>query len=148
MSMVKSLLSEVSGRKLFTVDLDATVLDALKMMSKTDTGAVLVTDGGKVVGIFTERDYARNVEIKGLSAGEAKVSDLMTKNMVVVSPEESIQRALNLMQKFHIRHLPIIENDAVVGVVSLRRLAEALLADHKETIVELENYIMGTGFQS
>lgn len=148
MSTVKSLLGEVSERKLFSVGMEASVLEALQMMSKTDTGAVLVTDGGKVVGIFTERDYARNVEIKGLKASEVKVSTLMTKNMVVVSPDESIQRALNLMQKFHIRHLPIVENDAVVGVVSLRRLAEALLADHKETIVELENYIMGTGFQS
>jgi len=148
MGMIRSLLDENSEKKLFTVAVNAMVLDALKSMAESDTGSVLVSDQGKIVGIFTERDYARNVEIKGLKASETKVSDLMTKNMVVIDPTESIQTALNLMQKFHIRHLPIIENGVVLGVVSLRRLTEALLTEHKETIAGLENYIMGTGFQS
>ncbi|HWS24354.1 MAG TPA: CBS domain-containing protein [Anaerolineales bacterium] len=146
--MIRSLIDENSEKKLFTVGSNATVLDALKSMAESETGSVLVSDQGKIVGIFTERDYARNVEIKGLKAAETKVSDLMTKNMVVIGPTESIQTALNLMQKFHIRHLPIIEDGVVLGVVSLRRLTEALLAEHKETIVSLENYIMGTGYQS
>jgi len=148
MGMIRSLIDENSEKKLFTVGINATVLDALKSMAESEAGSVLVSDRGKIVGIFTERDYARNVEIKGLKASETKVSDLMTKNMVVIDPTESIQTALNLMQKFHIRHLPIIENGVVLGVVSLRRLTEALLAEHKETIVSLENYIMGTGYQS
>jgi len=148
MGMIRSLIDENSEKKLFTVGSNATVLDALKSMAESETGSVLVSDQGKIVGIFTERDYARNVEIKGLKAAETKVSDLMTKNMVVIGPTESIQTALNLMQKFHIRHLPIIEDGVVLGVVSLRRLTEALLAEHKETIVSLENYIMGTGYQS
>lgn len=148
MGMIRSLLDEDFGKKLNTVDATATVLDALKTMAESDTGSVLVNENGKIVGIFTERDYARNVEIKGLKAAETKVSDLMTKNMVIIGPNESIQRALNLMQKFHIRHLPIIEDGTVLGVVSLRRLTEALLVEHKETIVGLENYIMGTGYES
>jgi predicted transcriptional regulator len=70
----------------------------------------------------------------------------MTKEMVMVKPETSVQQCINLMARYHIRHLPVIENEKVVGVVSLRKLADTLLADHKETIAELENYILGTGF--
>jgi CBS domain-containing protein len=146
MAIVRKVLLENPESKLFTVDVSGTVLDALQVMKSADTGAVLVSDGHKIVGIFTERDYTRNVEVNGREAKNTPVKDLMTKEMVMVKPETSVQQCINLMARYHIRHLPVIENEKVVGVVSLRKLADTLLADHKETIAELENYILGTGF--
>jgi CBS domain-containing protein len=146
MAIVRKVLLENPESKLFTVDVSGTVLDALQVMKSADTGAVLVSDGHKIVGIFTERDYTRNVEVNGREAKNTPVKDLMTKEMVMVKPETSVQQCINLMARYHIRHLPVIENEKVIGVVSLRKLADTLLADHKETIAELENYIMGTGF--
>lgn len=146
MAIVRTILADYPDAKLYTVDLNGTVLDALQEMKKADTGAVLVSDGKKIVGIFTERDYSRNVEVNGREAKNTPIKELMTKEMVMVKPDTSVQQCINLMTRYHMRHLPVIENDKVIGMVSLRRLADALMADQKETIIELENYIMGTGF--
>ena len=98
------------------------------------------------MGIFTERDYAREGEVKGRSAKDTIISDVMTSQMVLIKPETTLEECAELMGKYHVRHLPVLEKDRVAGVVSIRRLAEALIEQKQGTISELENYILGTGY--
>ena len=146
MATVRKLIDEKADMKIYTVPSTATVFDALQVMFEGNTGAVLVTEEEKIVGIFTERDYAREGEVKGRCARETMVSDVMTKQMVLIKPETTLEECADLMGKYHVRHLPVLEKDRVVGIVSIRRLAEALLAEEKGAIVRLENYILGTGY--
>jgi CBS domain-containing protein len=146
MTTVRKLLDEKAEVRIFTVPSTATVFDALQVMCEGNTGAVLVTEDDKIVGIFTERDYAREGEVKGRLARNTKVSDVMTSQMVLIKPETSLEESAELMRKYHVRHLPIIENDRVVGIVSIRRLAEALIEQEQGTIGKLESYILGSGY--
>src|ERR1041384_3793958 len=144
MAIVRKILEEKAEIKIYTVSSNATVFYALQVMCEGNTGAVLITDGEKIVGIFTERDYAREGEVKGRSARDTIVSDVMTSQMVLIKPETTLEECVELMAKYHVRHLPVLEKDRVVGVVSIRRLAEALLEQQQGTITELESYILGT----
>lgn len=146
MTTVRKLIDEKAEAKIYTVPSDSTVFHALQVMCEGNTGAVLVTEEEKVVGIFTERDYAREGEVKGRTAKETSVADVMTKQMVLIKPETTLEECAELMGKYHVRHLPVLEKDRVVGIVSIRRLAEGLLADQKGAIVKLESYILGTGY--
>lgn len=146
MITVRKILEEKTDRKIFTVPSDATVLDALYVMAEANTGAVLVTEEEKIVGIFTERDYARGGEIKGKFAKDTIVGDVMTRRMVLASPETTLEECAELMAKYHVRHLPVVDKERVVGIVSIRRLAEGLLQQKQGDIVELEKYILGTGY--
>lgn len=146
MTTVRKLIDEKTETKIYTVASTATVFDALQVMCEGNTGAVLVTENEKIVGIFTERDYAREGEVKGRSARDTSVSDVMTSQMVLIKPETTLEECAELMGKYHVRHLPVLENDRVVGIVSIRRLAEGLLAEQKGAIVKLESYILGTGY--
>jgi CBS domain-containing protein len=146
MTTVRKLIDEKAETKIYTVQSSATVFDALQVMCEGNTGAVLVTEEEKIVGIFTERDYAREGEVKGRTATETAVADVMTSQMVLIKPETTLEECAELMGKYHVRHLPVLEKERVVGVVSIRRLAEGLLQQQKGTIVELENYILGTGY--
>ena len=146
MTTVRKILEEKAEARIFTVPSSATVFDALQIMCEGNTGAVLVTEGEKIVGIFTERDYAREGEVKGRLARNTKVSDVMTSQMVLIKPETTLEECAELMRKYHVRHLPIIENERVVGIVSIRRLAEALLEEDRGTIGKLESYILGSGY--
>lgn len=146
MTIVQNLLDEKSESKVITIHVSATVLDALQILEEANTGSILVTENEKIVGIFTERDYARLGEIKGRYAKDTLVRELMTEQMVMVRPETSLEECAELMRKFHVRHLPVLENNRVVGVVSIRRLAEALIQEKQGAIVKLENYILGTGY--
>lgn len=143
---VRKILDEKSETKIYTVPSSATVFYALQVMCEGNTGAVLVTEGEKIVGIFTERDYAREGEVKGRTAKDTIIADVMTSQMVLIKPETTLEECAELMGKYHVRHLPVLEKDRVVGVVSIRRLAEALLEQKQGTISELENYILGTGY--
>ena len=146
MAIVRKLLEEKPDKNIYSVASTATVLDALKAMTEADTGAILISDGNKIVGIFTERDYARQGEVKGRVASETLIRDVMTSEMIMIKPETSVRQCAELMGRYHVRHLPVLENDHVVGLISLRRLAEAMVEEQKGTITELENYIMGTGY--
>ncbi len=146
MTTVRKLVYEKVETKIHTIPADATVLDALQVMAEANTGAVLVTENEKITGIFTERDYARQVEVKGKTAKDTIVGDVMTKQIIMIKPETNLQDCAELMRKYHVRHLPVIEKNRVVGIVSIRGLAEALLQQQQGTIVELENYILGTGY--
>jgi CBS domain-containing protein len=146
MTTVKKLIDEKAEAKIYTIPANATVFDALQVMCEGNTGAVLVTENEKIVGIFTERDYAREGEVKGRTARETLVADVMTSQMVLIKPETTLEECAELMGRYHVRHLPVLEKDRVVGIVSIRRLAEGLLADQKGTIVKLESYILGSGY--
>lgn len=146
MTTVRKILDEKALTEVFTVPIESTVLTALKVMDEGNVGAVLVTENENIVGIFTERDYARHGELKGRRAEETLVRDLMSTKLVMVKPETLLTECADLMYKYHVRHLPIQENGKVTGIVSIRRLAEALLAEDKGTITKLENYILGTGY--
>jgi CBS domain-containing protein len=146
MTTVRKLIDEKAEAKIYTIPSNATVFDALLVMCEGNTGAVLVTEDEKIVGIFTERDYAREGEIKGRTARETIVADVMTSQMVLIKPETTLEECAELMGKYHVRHLPVLDKDHVVGIVSIRRLAEGLLAEQKGTIVKLESYILGSGY--
>ena len=146
MTTVRKIIDEKSRAEIYTVPADETVLTALEEMSKTNVGALLITEDEKIVGIFTERDYARQGEIKGRLAKDTLVRELMSRDLVMVNPETLLSECAELMYKHHVRHLPIVEKGQVVGVVSIRRLAEALLEQEKGTITKLEHYILGTGY--
>ena len=146
MTTVRKILDDKAEGKIYTVPSTATVFEALQEMCEGNTGAVLVTEEEKIIGIFTERDYAREGEVKGRSAKATIVTDVMTKQMVLIKPETTLDECVELMGKYHVRHLPIVEKDRVVGIVSIRRRAESLLQVKQGTIVELENYILGTGY--
>jgi len=146
MTTVRKILDEKSEAKIYTVPSTATVFEALQEMCEGNTGAVLVAEDDKIVGIFTERDYAREGEVKGRFAKDTIIADVMTKQMVLIKPETTLEECVELMGTYHVRHLPIVEEGRVVGIVSIRRLAEALLEQKQGSIVELENYILGTGY--
>ena len=146
MTTVRKILDEKAEAKIFTVPSTSTVFYALQVMCEGNTGAVLVAEGEKIVGIFTERDYAREGEVKGRYAKDTMVADVMTSQMVLIKPETTLEECAELMGRYHVRHLPVLEKERVIGVVSIRRLAEALIEQKQGTISELENYILGTGY--
>ena len=146
MATVKQLMSAKSDGVNYFVASTDTVLKALAIMADANISAVMVTENDKIVGIFTERDYSRKGEIKGLSAKSTLVRDLMTEKMITVTPETSMDQCMGLMQQYRIRHLPVIQNDTVVGIVSMRDVVDTILSDRESTIKGLENYILGSGF--
>ena len=146
MTTVRKILDEKAEAKIYTIPANATVFAALQVMCEGNTGAVLVTEDEKIIGIFTERDYAREGEVKGRSARDTIVSEVMTSQMVLIKPETTLQECAELMGKYHVRHLPVLQKERVIGIVSIRRLAEGLLAEQKGDIVKLESYILGSGY--
>jgi len=146
MATVKQLMSTKTDGTNYIVDGDDNVLKALEVMAEANISAVMVTENDKIVGIFTERDYSRKCELKGLSAKTASVRDLMTEKMFTVSLDTTIDQCMGLMTQHHIRPLPVIENDKMVGMVSMRDVVDVLLSEHVSTIKGLENYILGSGF--
>ena len=146
MTTVRKILDEKAEAKIYTVPATSTVFYALQVMCEGNTGAVLVTEDEKIVGIFTERDYAREGEVKGRTAKDTVITNVMTSQMVLIKPETTLEECAELMRKYHVRHLPVLEKDRVVGIVSIRRLAEALLEEDRGTIGKLESYILGSGY--
>jgi predicted transcriptional regulator len=146
MATVKQLMSTKTDGTNYIVDCDDSVLSALEVMAKANISAVMVAEKGKIAGIFTERDYSRKCELKGLSAKNTSVRDLMTEKMLTVTPETSIDQCMGLMNQYHIRHLPVIKDDKMVGMVSMRDVVDVLISERESTIKGLENYILGSGF--
>ncbi len=148
MATVKQLMNTKTDGTNYTVDYDDTVLKALEIMAEANISAVMVTRNEKIVGIFTERDYSRKCEVKGLSAKDTPVNSLMTERMFTVSLDTSMDQCMGLMNQHHIRHLPVVENDRLVGMVSMRDVVDVLITDRESTIKGLENYILGSGFST
>ncbi|TAK65515.1 MAG: CBS domain-containing protein [Betaproteobacteria bacterium] len=120
---------------------DATVVDALRLLAEKDVGAVLVMDGVRLVGIFSERDYARKVALKGKSANDTPVSEIMTRQVVCVTPAQTNEECMALMTEKRIRHLPVIKDDRVLGVLSIGDMVKDTISEQQFIISQLEHYI-------
>ena len=119
------------------------VLDAIKTMAEKGVGALPVMDGDKLAGIFSERDYARKIVLEGRSSRDTAVNDIMTRDVILASPDQSIEECMSVMTENRIRHLPVVEDDRVIGIISLGDLVKIIIVEQKELINQLERYISG-----
>ena len=140
MNFVNQIL-KTKGDKVWSIAPSETTYKALQLMSEKKLGALLVIDKGKVIGIFTERDYARKVILKGKSSKTTPVSELMTKEVLYVDPGTSVENCMALMTKKRVRYLPVMEKKQLVGLVTVGDVVNQLVADQKFKIQELERYI-------
>ena len=140
---VASILQH-KGSNVWSVTPDASVYDAIALMAGKSIGAVLVMDGQAIVGILSERDYARKVVLQGRSSKDTRVADIMTAPVVSVEPTTTVRECMEICTAKRIRHLPVVENGTVSGVVSIGDLVRKLVATHEETILHLHEYIVGT----
>ncbi len=142
METMRQILA-AKGGEAYAVSPDASVLDAVRMMAEREVGALLVMEGERLAGIVSERDYARKVVLRGRSSSETKVEDIMTADVVVAGPDRSVEQCMAAMTEHRIRHLPVVEDGKVVGVVSIGDLVKVVIADQRATIEQLERYIAG-----
>lgn len=140
MITVASILKDKSG-EVFFVSSDTTVYDAIKLMSEKNIGAVPVVDGLQLSGIFSERDYARKIILQNRTSQETNVSEIMTFPVITVSPTDSIDHCMEIMSARKIRHLPVLKDNLLVGIISIGDVVSAVIEAQKETIHHLQNYI-------
>ena len=143
MKTVKHIL-EAKGAEVHTVGPDDSVLDALERMAEKEIGALVITEAsGQIVGLVSERDYARKVVLLGRLSKETPARDIMTTEVVCVAPEQSVDICMGLMTQKHIRHLPVVAENRLVGIVSIGDVVKAVIDDQQFAIDELQHYIMG-----
>lgn len=142
MKTVKEIL-EAKGSEIWSVHPSDTVLDSLRLMADKGIGSLLVMDGEKLMGIVTERDYARKVILEGKSSRDTSVSDVMTRKVLCVSPERTVDECMALMTDKRARHLPVVDHKRVVGVVSIGDLVKTLINEQQILIDQLQHYISG-----
>jgi CBS domain-containing protein len=143
MTTVRQIL-QAKGTQVWTISPQATVLEALQMMAEKNVGALLVTQGEQVAGIFSERDYARSVALKGRTAEDTHVGDIMTARVIYVRPNQSMEDVMAVMTDKHIRHLPVMEGESLIGVISIGDVVKEIISEQKFTIHSLESYITGS----
>jgi CBS domain-containing protein len=131
------------GTTVWTVAPDTTVFEAIQMMSNKNVGALLVTERDKLIGIISERDYTRKVALKGKSSKELKVSEILSEQVLSVSPRHSIEECMRLMTENRVRHLPVLDGEKITGVVSIGDLVNWIISAQSTTIRQLETYISG-----
>jgi len=131
------------GGEIWSIRPDISVYEALERMAEKDIGALLVLDEENLVGIFSERDYARKVILQGKSSRDTWVSEIMTSRVVFVRPEQTIEECMALMTEKHIRHLPVLDGERLVGVISIGDVVKAIISEQKFVIKQLEHYITG-----
>jgi len=135
---------KTKGDQVWTIEPDKTVFDALTLMADKKIGALVVLDGQKIIGMVSERDYARKVILKGKSSKETPIRDIMTSRVCYVSRERTVDECMALMTDKIIRHLPVIENDALVGIVSIGDVVKSMISEREFIIERLEAYITGS----
>ena len=140
MKTVAQLL-ELKPTGIVAIAPEATVLDAVKLLAEKNVGAVLVLDGPRLVGVFSERDYARKVDLKGKSSSNTPVSEVMTRDVVFVTPSHTNEDCMALMTDKRVRHLPVVANDQVVGILSIGDLVKDIISEQQFIISQLESYI-------
>jgi CBS domain-containing protein len=137
-------LLKTKGNEIWSIAPQATIYEALQVMSEKDVGALLVVHKGDVVGIFSERDYARKLILKGKFSRDTFVEELMTRKVLYVGPESTIEDCMALMTAKSVRHLPILKNERLIGIVTLGDVVKQIISDQEFTIHQLENYISGS----
>lgn len=142
MKTVAHLLRE-KGNEVCSVQPDDTVFDAIKTMAKEEIGSLVVLEGAKLVGIVTERDYARKIVLEGKSSPQTPVRDIMQTRVACVRPEQTVEECMAIMTDKRVRHLPVLDHKALVGLVSIGDLVKSIIADQQFTIEQLEHYIHG-----
>jgi len=140
---IESLLKSKGGRRVLSVTPDEPVFEAIKKMAEESVGALLVMADDKLVGILSERDYARKVILKGHSSKDTRIHEIMSSPVVYVTPQNTIDESMAIMTNHRCRHLPVLKDDTVVGVVSIGDLVKWIIDGHEHTIRELEGYITG-----
>ncbi len=144
MSMTTArMLLQVKGTDIWSITPNATVYEALSMMADKDVGALLVTENDALVGIISERDYARKIILLGKTSKETLVSEIMTTVLYTVHPDQTMEECMELMTNHHIRHLPIVENDQILGVISIGDVVKAIIFQQRQTIKDMEKYVTG-----
>jgi CBS domain-containing protein len=128
---------------MFQVNPEMTVFEGLKELARHGVGAMLVMQDGKLVGIFSERDYTRKIALEGKNSHNVKIAEIMTSQIVSVTPATGTRVCMTLMSQKRIRHLPVMDGDKVLGLISIRDIMDDIIADHEQTISHLQNYISG-----
>jgi CBS domain-containing protein len=142
MTTVRQLLDQ-KGKAVWSIGPDATVFDAVAKMAEKDVGSLLVMDGDKLVGIITERHYARKVVLKGKTSPTIPVRDIMESEVMVALPEQSVEECMAIMTDKHVRHLPVVQGDKPIGILSIGDLVKSIISDQKFVIDQLEHFIHG-----
>ncbi len=140
MKPVSELLKQREGT-LWHVRPHDSVFAALEVLSRHEVGALMVMDGGRLVGVFSERDYTRKIALQGRNSKETRVEDIMTRNVFTVAPATGTRACMALMSEKKIRHLPVLDGDTVLGMISIHDIMDDIIAAHETTIAQLENYI-------
>ena len=143
MTIVAQVIKNKAVQSIFTISPNATVLEAIKIMADKGVGALVVAEDEKVVGIFSERDYTRQIALMERSSNNTLVSDIMTSKVISVSLNNTVEECLNLMTDRHLRHLPVLENEKLVGFISIGDLVKAAMEDQRVLIEQLQQYISG-----
>ena len=141
MKLIKQIL-ETKGYDVWSIAPDAPVFEALELMAAKQVGALVVREAGRVVGIISERDYARKIILKGRTSQETPVKEIMTSTVIYVTPDQTVESGMALMTESHIRHLPVMIDERLIGIVSIGDLVKAIISDQKALIQQLENYIL------
>ncbi len=144
MITVRDLLAGKRSKEIWSIAPDATVYQALELMAEKNIGALLVMEGDRLVGVFSERDYARKCVLKGRSSRDTRVAELMSAPVIYVHPDQPAEHCLAIMTQRQIRHLPVLEGDQVIGVVSIGDVVKAIIEDQQEALKDLVTYITGT----
>jgi len=126
---------------LWLVKPEDTVFDALKLLAEHEVGALMVMEHDKLVGVVSERDYTRKIALQGKSSKDTRVAEIMTRDVIVVSPQTRTRECMALMSRRKIRHLPVLDGDTVLGMISIRDIMDDIIADHELTISQLQSYI-------
>lgn len=140
MKTVKQLLSTKTAQ-IFSVSAETSVLDALSVMMEKNISALLILEDSQLSGIFTERDYARKIILKGKTSADTPLNEVMTANPITVSTSDTLDHCMKTMTDRHIRHLPVVEDNQVIGMVSIGDVVKFIIEDQKQTISQLEGYI-------
>lgn len=140
MQTVRQVL-KAKGNDVWVVDPDATVFEALQLLAEKNIGALMVLQGGVLTGIFSERDYARKVILKGKHSKDTTIREVMTENPICVGPDETLESCMALMTENHIRHLPVVEAGRHLGLISIGDAVKAIITEQQGTINHLENFI-------
>lgn len=143
MKTVAQIIQTKQIQQVHTIEADATVLTALQVMAEHNIGALPVTEEGKVIGVISERDYARKCVLQGRSSIGTMVRELMNSPVTTVTPKQSVSECLSLITDRHLRHLPVVEDDQLMGLVSIGDLVKETIAEQEELIQQLEQYIRG-----